>query len=101
MRMITRTAALAAATLLALGTAGTAVAAPGDHGKGVGGCVDQFHGNATNPRPDGHGVLPSQSPGPWVNVPEDPDNPVWGLPLGFWVSTLGITPADAQDVDCP
>jgi hypothetical protein len=81
--------------------AGPAAAAPGDHGKGVGGCVDQFHGNATNPRPSGHGVLPSQSPGPWVNVPTDPENPIWGQPLGYWVSTTGATPADAQEINCP
>ena len=27
-----------------------ALAAPGDHGNGQGGCVDNFYGNATNPR---------------------------------------------------
>lgn len=42
-------------------------AAPGDNGQGVGGCVDNFYGNATNPRPSGNGVLPSQSPGPFTN----------------------------------
>jgi hypothetical protein len=47
---------------------GMAVAAPGDSGEGVGGCIDSLYGNATNPRPDGNGVLPSQSPGPWVNT---------------------------------
>src|SRR5437763_7445750 len=48
----------------------TAVAqsAPGDNGNGVGGCIDSLYGNATNPRPSGHGVLPSQSPGPFVNT---------------------------------
>ena len=43
-------------------------AAPGDNGNGVGGCIDSLYGNATNPRPSGHGVLPSQSPGPFVNT---------------------------------
>lgn len=47
---------------------GPALAAPGDNGNGVGGCVDNFYGNATNERPSGHGVLPSQSPGPFVNT---------------------------------
>ena len=44
------------------------LAAPGDHGQGVGGCIDDVYGNATNERPGGHGVLPSQSPGPFVNT---------------------------------
>src|SRR5947199_9943565 len=47
---------------------GAAQAAPGDNGNGVGGCIDSLYGNATNPRPSGHGVLPSQSPGPFVNT---------------------------------
>ena len=45
-----------------------AQAAPGDNGNGVGGCIDSLYGNATNPRPSGNGVLPSQSPGPFVNT---------------------------------
>ena len=48
--------------------AGAAQAAPGDNGNGIGGCIDSLYGNATNPRPSGNGVLPSQSPGPWVNT---------------------------------
>ena len=51
-----------------LALAGIAQAAPGDNGNGVGGCIDSLYGNATNPRPSGHGVLPSQSPGPFVNT---------------------------------
>jgi hypothetical protein len=47
---------------------GLAHAAPGDSGEGVGGCVDNLYGNATNPRPGENGVLPSQSPGPFVNA---------------------------------
>src|SRR5436305_488108 len=61
----------AASTALIFGTlalAGIAQAAPGDNGNGQGGCVDNFYGNATNPRPSGNGVLPSQSPGPFVNT---------------------------------
>ena len=83
---------VAAVVALTLPT-GAAVAAPGDHGKGAGGCVDEFHGNATNPRPSGHGVLPSQSPGPWVNNTEDPDNPTMGTPLGQWVKMSGVNPS--------
>lgn len=65
-----RMKALAGAALIlgALALAGVAQAAPGDNGNGVGGCVDNLYGNATNPRPSGNGVLPSQSPGPFVNT---------------------------------
>jgi hypothetical protein len=41
-----------------------------------------FYGNAANPRPSGHGTLPSQSPGPFVNNPTDPDNPTRGSSWG-------------------
>jgi hypothetical protein len=51
-----------------LAFAGVAQAAPGDNGNGQGGCIDNLYGNATNPRPSGNGVLPSQSPGPFVNT---------------------------------
>ena len=50
------------------GLSGAALAAPGDNGNGIGGCIDSLYGNATNPRPSGQGVLPSQSPGPFVNT---------------------------------
>lgn len=52
----------------ALVFSGIAYAAPGDNGNGIGGCIDSLYGNATNPRPSGNGVLPSQSPGPFVNT---------------------------------
>jgi hypothetical protein len=101
MRTVARTTAVAAGTvLLALGMAGTAAAAPGDHGKGVGGCVDQLYGNATNERPSGHGVLPSQSPGPWVNNPEDPENPTKGASLGQLIQEYGFN-AGQLHAGCP
>jgi hypothetical protein len=56
------------ALLVTCGFSGAALSAPGDEGQGIGGCIDSLYGNATNPRPDGNGVLPSQSPGPWVNT---------------------------------
>ena len=74
--------AFSVAATIALATAAPVFAAPGDNGNGNGGCVDNFYGNATNPRPSGHGVLPSQSPGPWVNNPSDPDNPTPGSSVG-------------------
>jgi hypothetical protein len=77
--------AIAAGTLSVVGLAGTAHAAPGDEGNGVGGCVGNLYGNATNPRPSGNGVLPSQSPGPFVNTgPNEPprNDRVRGLSVG-------------------
>ena len=71
--------------LAALALASVARAAPGDSGKGVGGCIDSLYGNATNPRPSGHGVLPSQSPGPFVNTgPNQPprNDRVRGVSVG-------------------
>jgi len=68
-----------------LGVSGIARAAPGDNGAGNGGCVDNFYGNATNPRPSGNGVLPSQSPGPFVNTGENEpprDDRTRGLSVG-------------------
>ncbi|HEX6120952.1 MAG TPA: hypothetical protein VFZ03_16010 [Dongiaceae bacterium] len=41
-----------------------------------------FYGNAANPRPSTHGTLPSQSPGPSLNNPDDPDNPTPGSSWG-------------------
>lgn len=69
---------LGAAALMSVPAfAGTAFAAPGDNGNGVGGCISgTLYGNTSNPRPSGHGVLPSQSPGPWVN------NDGFGLTVG-------------------
>ncbi|HEU5043874.1 MAG TPA: hypothetical protein VFT75_07060 [Nocardioidaceae bacterium] len=96
MRTVTKLAAAAAGALLAAGVAAPAMAAPGDHGNGVGGCIDQLYGNATNPRPSGHGVLPSQSPGPWVNNPDDPANPTWGPTLGSLIQQYDFTPAQLR-----
>ena len=61
-------ATLAFAGAIAISSVLPAFAAPGDTGSGLGGCIDNIYGNATNPRPSGNGVLPSQSPGPWVNT---------------------------------
>ena len=88
----------AAAALVAASIATPAAAAPGDSGSGNGGCVDNFYGNATNPRPSGHGVLPSQSPGPWVNNPADPDNPFPGPSVGDAVKFGKLLGLNGKDV---
>ena len=95
--------AVAASTVVLLSSVTMADAAPGDNGKGIGGCIDNFYGNATNPRPSGNGVLPSQSPGPFVNVPSDPANPTPGPSVGDvmkFLTNVGITGADAQAIIC-
>lgn len=92
MRNMAKLGVVAAGTLLSVSLAGPAMAAPGDHGNGVGGCIDVLYGNATNPRDSGHGVLPSQSPGPWVNNPSDPANPTWGPSVGSLIQTYGGNP---------
>lgn len=48
----------------------------------VGYCMsDILYGNEPNLDADGH-VVPSQSPGPFVNNPADPDNPFRGRSAG-------------------
>ena len=101
MQMIQKVSVVAAGALLAMGAMGQASAAPGDSGQGVGGCIDQFHGNATNPRDSGNGVIPSQSPGPWVNNPTDPENPTMGTPLGQLIQEFHFNPSMLRGQACP
>jgi hypothetical protein len=101
MNTILKTAGVVAGAVLALGVAAPAGAAPGDHGKGVGGCIDQLYGNATNARPSGHGVLPSQSPGPWLNNAADPDDPTWGPSMGSLIRAYGFNAGQLRGGSCP
>ena len=100
----TVTALVAAAAILS--SAGMAHAAPGDSGNGTGGCIDNFYGNATNPRPSGNGVLPSQSPGPFVNTGfnEPPRNDrTLGASVGDVMqagTAAGLTGAQIQAIIC-
>jgi hypothetical protein len=102
-------AAAAVGTVVFSGSA--AYAAPGDNGNGVGGCISgNLYGNTSNPRPSGHGVLPSQAPGPSVNNPADPDNPIkGGLSVGgvhqaahdgFGAPAGNYTGRDVNEVIC-
>ncbi len=64
----------------------------------VGDCIsDGLYGNEPNmrdgspggpseqePGTKGRNVVASQSPGPWVNNPTDPDNPTRGRSVGGW-----------------
>ena len=104
--MKSKLVAFSIAAALAVSTVVPAFAAPGDNGEGNGGCVDNFYGNATNPRESGHGVLPSQSPGPFVNTGfnEPPRNDrTMGLSVGdvMQIATgAGLTGAEAMEVIC-
>ena len=95
-----------AGLLSAFGVTPAAQAAPGDSGGGYGGCIDNFYGNATNPRPSGNGVLPSQSPGPFVNtgVNEPPRNdrttgPSVGTVMQL-ATALGFNGAETMAIIC-
>jgi hypothetical protein len=84
----------------------SAFAAPGDSGSGNGGCVDNLYGNATNERPGGSGVLPSQSPGPFVNTGfnEPPrDDRTMGLSVGDVMqigTAAGLTGQETMEIIC-
>ncbi|HET9499151.1 MAG TPA: hypothetical protein VFO98_02705 [Marmoricola sp.] len=45
-------------------------------------------------------MLPSQSPGPWLNNVTDPDNPTWGPSLGALIHEYGFNAAQLRD-RCP
>lgn len=96
--------AISGAVLLSLAT--PAFAAPGDSGNGYGGCIDNLYGNATNERPSGNGVLPSLSPGPFVNtgVNEPPRNDrTMGISVGDVMqitTSLGLNGQETMDIIC-
>src|SRR5687768_14893738 len=104
--MKTKLAAFSIAAALAASSVVPAFAAPRDEGQGVGGCVDNFYGNATNERPDGNGVLPSQSPGPFINTGfnEPPrDDRTRALSVGDVMQLgheAGLNGAETHDVIC-
>lgn len=83
-----------------LGLTASAGAHPTDT---VGYCIsDGLYGNEPNivdpyapggpsdqePGTVGGRVVPSQSPGPWVNNSSDPDNPTWGFKVGDFAGYL-------------
>lgn len=87
-------AALVAAAMISPALAG----GNAQSGDTVGNCMsDGLYGNEPNmadgspggpaeqePGTQAGNVLPSQSPGPWVNNPSDPDNPTRGRSAGQW-----------------
>lgn len=92
-------ATVASAVLTAAALALPAFAAGNDQTSlTVGNCIsDGLYGNEPNmadgalggpaeqePGTKAGNVVPTQSPGPFVNVPSDPDNPVRGRSVGQW-----------------
>jgi hypothetical protein len=79
--------------------AGAQAAGNDTSGPTVGDCMsDVLYGNEPNmadgspggpaeqePGTQAGNVLPTQSPGPWVNNPSDPDNPTRGRSAGQWM----------------
>ena len=101
MRKRSFTAVLVAGFVLAsfAGTTTSALAAGPENMTTVGDCMsDVLYGNEPNmangelggpaeqePGTKGGNVLSTQSPGPWVNNPADPDNPIRGRSAGQWM----------------
>jgi hypothetical protein len=102
------------AVLAAACTMPAAAAGNGNNGATIGDCIsDGLYGNEPNmadgstggpaeqePGTNGGNVLPTQSPGPFVNNPTDPDNPTRGRSLGALIQEFGFTPAELAEV-CP
>jgi hypothetical protein len=93
-----RLSILALVALLVL-VAGAQASGNEQSGPTVGDCIsDVLYGNEPNmangapggpaeqdPGTKGGNVVPTQSPGPWVNNPSDPDNPTRGQSVGQWM----------------
>jgi hypothetical protein len=92
-----RNALLVVVAVALLVSASAALAAGNENtGNTVGNCIsDGLYGNEPNaadgtdggpaehdPGENAGNVLPTQSPGPWVNNPADPDNPTRGRSVG-------------------
>jgi hypothetical protein len=96
------------AILAAACAAPSAAAGNANSGFTVGDCIsDGLYGNEPNIEPFAPGgpaeqvpgsiggtVVPTQSPGPFVNNPADPDNPTRGRSLGVLIQQYGFTPGD-------
>jgi len=102
-------ARLSIVALIALLVVAVGAQAAGNDQSGptVGDCMsDALYGNEPNmadgnpggpaeqePGTQAGNVLPSQSPGPWVNNPSDPDNPTRGQSVGQWMQAGLDVPA--------
>ncbi len=89
--------------LAAACAAPSAAAGNANTGDTIGNCIsDSLYGNEPNmangapggpaeqaPGTNGGNVLPTQSPGPFTNVPNDPDNPLPGNSVGDYNQMAG------------
>jgi hypothetical protein len=103
------------AVLAAACAAPSAAAGNGNNGATLGDCIsDGFYGNEPNIEPFAPGgpaeqepgtkggtVVPSQSPGPFVNNPLDPDNPFDRPSLGDVIRAVGGNPGQIDPANCP
>jgi hypothetical protein len=110
MKKIAIFAVLAAACAMPAAAAGNA-----HSGATLGDCIsDGFYGNEPNIEPFAPGgpadqepgtiggtVVPSQSPGPFVNNPADPDNPTRGSSLGDVIRAFCGNPGQIDPAQCP
>ena len=97
--MIAARLSIVALVLLLVAVAGGQAAGNEHSGPTVGDCMsDVLYGNEPNmadgspggpaeqePGTQAGNVLPTQSPGPWVNNPTDPENPTPGRSAGQWM----------------
>jgi hypothetical protein len=56
-----------------------------------------LYGNTSNPRPDGHGVLPSLAPGPWYCGASCFDGANAGGSVGEWIGQGNADFANGTD----
>ncbi|MCH8187857.1 MAG: hypothetical protein IIB66_03990 [Proteobacteria bacterium] len=68
-------------------------------GQGTGDKIDEFHGNATNERDSGNGVIPSLSPGPWICSSECTDDTTAGGSIGEFITGADFANANDRDLE--
>lgn len=77
--------------IIATAALGTSTAHAGALGDFISSNVQSWYGNTTNPRPDGHGVLPSLAPGPWKCIYDASGACVgetYGGSVGEWITPI-------------
>jgi hypothetical protein len=113
--MIGARLSIVAVIALLVVVAGAQAAGNDQSGPTVGDCMsDVLYGNEPNmadgspggpaeqePGTQARNVLPTQSPGPWVNNPDDPENPTRGNSAGQWNQAGFNIPALCRDAVSP
>jgi len=113
--MIGARLSIVAVIALLVVVAGAGAAGNGKSGPTVGDCMsDVLYGNEPNmadgsvggpaeqePGTQAGNVVPTQSPGPWVNNPADPENPTRGNSAGQWMQEGVNVPELCRDAVAP